>query len=538
MNRPRVANAGLIARKELVRSRRRMTGSTSKKIQLAVLGLTIPLYSLGGAFGAFFLGAWIAGGDAPANVAAYFGAGLLAYVFFVAFFVVTHGLKTGGIDNLPGLLTTIPYEDVAAGALLAMAGRVLSLLGIPIVLLAAAFGFGAGSLLAGASVAVVVLAVTLLAVEFGLVLAYAGKLLTGRFRFLARHRSAIGFALSLLVPAAWIVLSAQPAVSAGVFTALFDSPAAWVGHLALAPVGAASIDPTLAVAGGVGLAATLVGGALAVVVLAGRLWYFDPVQPEHAHHRPEERRFDLFAGLPTTVRAVARKSLRRARRAPFTVQFAIFPFFFLLWRLQTIVLEGRIPADLPVLLAVASAMAAGAAFSLNPLGGEEGLLPMTLTARVTGWEFVGGLALAGVTVGVPLVVVLPVLAGVGAGLDALSIAAAVLVGLVLLATGPGIASGLGVIFPKFERSTVGTGREVVVPSNWAFVGYIGLLLSAATPGAIAAIPWGRGWVAGLLGVGEGLALALGLLGTAVLGGGIALVGYAYAADRVGDYQID
>lgn len=538
MNVPTLRNAGLIARHELVRSRRRMTGSTSKKLQFAVLGLTIPLYSLGGAAGAFFLGAWIAGGDAPANVTAYLGAGLLAYVLFVGFFVVTHGLKSGGIDNLPGLLTTVPYEDVALGALLAMAGRVLSLLAIPIGLVAAAFGFGAGSILAGASVAAVLLAVTLVAVELGLVLAYGAKLLTGRFRILARHRSAIGFALSLLIPTAWILLSAQPSVSTGVFTALFDSPAAWVGHFTLLPLGGTYVDATLAVAGGLGLVATLFGGGLAAVALAGRFWYVDPVQPEHAHHRPEERRFDLFAGLPTIARAVARKSLRRARRAPFTVQFAVFPFFFLIWRLQVLVLEGRVPADLPVLLAVAGAMSAGAAFSLNPLGGEEGLLPMTLTARVTGWEFVGGLALAGATIGVPLVVVLPVLAGVGAGLDILSIAAAVIVGLVLTATGPGMASGLGVIFPKFERTTVGTGREVVVPSNWAFVGYIGLLLGAAMPGTIVAIPWGRGWLAGLLGVGEGLALAIGLLGTAVVAAGIALVGYAYAADRVGDYQIE
>jgi len=120
----------------------------------------------------------------------------------------------------------------------------------------------------------------------------------------------------------------------------------------------------------------------------------------------------------------------------------------------------------------------------------------------------------------------PVLVGVGAGLDAVSILAAVLTGLVLTATATGIAAGLGVIFPKFERSTIGTGREVVVPSTWAFVGYTGLLLTAAAPAWFAAVPGARGWLGAILGVDDVLVLVGRLVVTTAIAAGVALVGYA------------
>lgn len=535
---PSLATAASIARVELRRSRRRAFGKTSKKLQFGILALVIPLYSLIGAAGAFFGGRLVAAGELPAGAPDWVGAGLVAVALFVAFFVIQHVVKSGGIDPLHGLLTTVPAADVATGLVLATLGRVVALIGVPIVLVAVAFGLGAGNPLLIATSALFLTVGVVLGVLLGVVVGFLIPLVTHRSEFLTRHKSAIGFVLSLLIPAAWIVASTMEGVYGAVGSVLLASPATWVGHALLVPVSGAGVDPVHAAGAFVGAPVVIAVGLAASIALAEAVWYGDPVQPEHEHHHRGQRRFDLFAGVPATARAVAHKSLLRARRAPFTVQYAVFPFFFLIWQLQYVVLEGRVPPDLAVELAVASAVTAGAAFSLNPLGGEEGVLPLTLTASASGWEFVGGLALAGATIGVPLAVVLPTVAGVAAGLAPAAIVAAVLTGLVLTATAPGIASGLGVIFPKFERSTVGTGREVVVPSTWAFTGYVFLLVPIALPALLVQFRGMRSWLGGLVGLGPAFTLAGGVVLTTVLAASVAAVGYAYAADRVGDYQLD
>lgn len=537
-SRPSVANAARIARYELRRSRRRMSGRTSKQIQFAVLALVVPLYSLGAAAGAFFAGRVVAAGDAPAGAPAWAGAGLLAIALFVAFFVVQQHLKTGGIDPMHGLLTTVSYADVAAGLVLATLGRVMAWLVVPIALVAVAFGVGAGSPLSVATTTLFLASAVGLGVLLGLVLGLLIPLVTHRSAFLTRHKSAIGFVLSLLLPAAWILGTVMDDLYRPIAEVLLASPATWAGHALLVPVAGTSVDPALAAGGFLATPVILAVGLAATVGLAGRVWYGDPVQPDHEYHRRSERRFDPFAGVPATAAAVARKSLRRARRSPFTVQFAIFPFFFLVFQLQPIVVAGRVPPVLAVELAVAGATTGGAAFSLNPLGAEERVLPLTLTARVTGWEFVGGLAVAGAVIGLPLAVVLPVLAGLAAGLGPIAIVAAVLTGVVIGATAPGVAAGLGVAVPKFERSTVGTGREVVVPSTWAFVGYVLVLGPVALPAVLTQLPGPRSSIGELLGAGPVVVLLGGLLVTAALAVGAGVIGYAHAANRVGTYRLD
>jgi len=135
---------------------------------------------------------------------------------------------------------------------------------------------------------------------------------------------------------------------------------------------------------------------VAVDALAERVWYLDRVQPDHAFDPRATTLSDwLLAGRVLARRASSHRRAGGAPAAPFTVQFAIFPFFLLVLQVQVAIIERTVPPSLPVLAALASGTAGGAAFSLNPLGGEGEVLPATLTSTVSGTQFVAGLTLAG-----------------------------------------------------------------------------------------------------------------------------------------------
>ncbi|GCF14253.1 hypothetical protein Harman_21880 [Haloarcula mannanilytica] len=536
MRRPNGQRALLIARTELQRTWRKLMGTTRGTLMLLGGGLMLVVYSFAIGAAAFFLGGVLAVSE-PHTVRLATTAGIVGLLGLVGFVTLQHTVKSAGEpDAADGLLTTVPYEDAAAGLLAAEVGRVSLALTVPV--LALVGGLAVGD--AGVLVAVIVLGGSVTVVLLGTVLGFGvglvTKLVANRSAFVASHRASVGAIVSLIFPIGWVAMTAVPTIQLRVLQLATQSPLSWPADVVLLVLGTGG-TPVTAVVATVGLVATIPVGVAACLWLAGRVWYADPVQPDHEFDADERTLSDrlLKGRVPTATRVVVQKSWLRAKRAPVTVQFAVMPFFFLVYHLQIVVLERVVPPTLPLTAGLASAAAFGAAFSLNPLGGEEGVLPLTLTANVSGRAFVTGLVLAGALPSVAVTTLLVVGLGAAAGTPPVTLAVGLATALVATVAAPAMAVGSGVVFPKFESSSV-QGREVVVPSGWAFGLYFLVLGVAVTPASLAyllavrdlfQIPLGTPW---LLGGGLAMTVVIAIAG--------AVAGFLYAANRVATYRLD
>ena len=536
MRRPDGRRTRLIARTELRRTWRKLKGTTRGTLILLGGGLGISIYSLAIGAGAYFFGGVLADSE-PHTVRLATTAGIVGLLGLVGFFTLQHTVKSAGEpDAADGLLTTVPCEDVAAGLLAAEVGRVSFALAVPVLALVVGLAVGAAGLLVAIVALTGSVAVVLLATVLGFGLGLVTKLVANRSAFVAGHRASVGALVSLALPLSWVAMTTVPTVQLRVLQLATQSPLSWPADVVLLVLGSGG-DPVAAAVATVGIVGTLPVGTVACLWVAERTWYADPVQPDHEFDADERTLSDrlLTGRVPTATRVVAQKSWLRAKRAPVTVQFAVMPFFFLVYHLQLVVLERVVPPTLPLSAGLASAAAFGAAFSLNPLGGEEGVLPLTLTADVSGRAFVTGLFLAGALPGVAVTTLLVVGLGVAAGTPPVTLAAGLATALVATLAAPAIAVGTGVVFPKFESSSV-QGREVVVPSGWAFGLYFLVLGVAAAPGSLAylltvrdlfAIPFDVAWL-----------LGGGLVATAAIAVAGAVASFLYAANRVGTYRLD
>lgn len=527
--------AGLVARTELRRTWRSLKDSTRGVVLLLGAIVMVPLYSLAIA-GLAYIGAdaLVTDGETARLAATALVAGVLG---LVAFLVLQRTVKVNGEpDGADGLLTTAPYEDILAGLVLAEVCRVYALLAFPLLALAGGLFAGTGRFLLPTVAFVTSGVVATLGVLAGYLAGLALKLVAARSLFVARHRASLGAGSSLVFVVGWVAASNAPGVRRTLLRVATQSPLSWAGEILLLAVPGAGGRPLLAAIAAVALLGALPVAGLACLGLGERVWYVDPVQPDYEFDADERSLSDrlLRGRVPTGTRVVAQKSWRRAKRAPFTVQFAIMPFVFLAFQLQPVLFEQRVPPTLPLWAGLSSAAAAGAAFTLNPLGGEERVLPLTLTADISGRSFVGGLALAGALPGAVLSTVLVVGFGIPAGLSPATLVAALATSLVATAGAPAIAATAGLVFPKFERSSVGN-REAVVPSGLAFGLYFLLLGVAITPGSLAVSLVASGTA---LPFAPSVLLAGGVAATVGLTAVGASLGFLFAAGRVGSYRLE
>jgi hypothetical protein len=510
-------------------------GTTRGTLMLLGGGLGVVIYSLAIGAAAFFLGGVVADSD-PQTVRLATTGGIVGLLGLVGFFTLQHTVKSAGEpDAADGLLTTVPYEDAAAGLLAAEAGRVVLALTVPVLALVGGLAVGDAGLLVAVVALLGAVTVVLLGTVLGFGLGLVTKLVATRSAFVASHRASVGAAVSLILPLGWVAMTAVPTIQFRALQVATQSPLSWPADVVLLVLGTGGNPVTAAVAA-VGLLATLPVGVVACLWLAGRTWYADPIQPDHEFDADKRTLSDrlLDGRVTTATRVVAQKSWLRAKRAPVTVQFAIMPFFFLVYHLQIVVLERVVPPTLPLSAGLASAAAFGAAFSLNPLGGEESVLPLTLTANVSGRAFVTGLVLAGALPGVVVTTLLVVGLGVAAGTPPVTLAVGLAAALAATVAAPAIAVGAGVVFPKFESASV-QGREVVVPSGWAFGLYFLVLGVAVAPGSLAYLFAVRDLFALL---DTPWLLGGGLAATVAIAGAGAVAGFLYAANRVATYRLD
>jgi ABC-2 type transport system permease protein len=159
--------------------------------------------------------------------------------------------------------------------------------------------------------------------------------------------------------------------------------------------------------------------------------------------------------------------------------YVSYPAFILFTPIQNSIDAGHVTAGLATTTALYSAWATGALFTLNPLGDEGAVLPVTVTSGVTGRQFVGGLVAASALIGTPVTVALAVVLAALSPIGVLPTICTVVAALVLPTLAASVAAGVGTAFPKYEATSITRSREAVVPSMWAFGVYtLAFLLTA------------------------------------------------------------
>lgn len=491
----RADRVALIARTEARRRVRAVLDDDTKRMQYVLIGGVVWLFAVPATiFVPYGAGREVAAGT-TAGLPEASGIAFAGVLGITLFFQISKALQNDLLpkSGVPLLLAATRHEVVLALLAVELASTVL-LLGVPALIAAFAFGFGAGS---PASVAMILLAtgcVLSVGVVAGVAIGLTIRTAAARIPLLAKYRTFLSVAVFIGYLAALASGRLSVLVSWGA-AAVESTPLGWIGHLAL--IAAVPVDSGKAAL--VGLA-TVLGVVVLVAVtarLAGPLWYDDPVQPAADERASAVGR---LPGLDRPTNAVLQGAWIRARRAPVRLLYVVYPAVFAIEPVASAIQSGTVPAWTPPALALYGAWATGAAFTLNPIGEEAQVFPATVTTRVTGRQHVRGRWLAGVVVGVPLTGLVVTAGGFLADYTPLELALVGILGLALPGLAPGLAAGFGARFPESEASEVIGSAEAVTPSTLAFVAFsigvavLALPIWAVSPGGV------REWGAGLLGV--------------------------------------
>ncbi len=536
---------------EFRRTLRKLGDSTVQVVALAFAGLMFSGISLLGASLFAILGRDLRTGDLgdlPIEgglVAGVRGAVGLAAVGLLALATFRTIAQRGGIDEPETLLLAARVRDVVAGILVAESASYIAWLAVPVSFAVGGFVYGARAPLVLLALPVVFVGVLLPAIWLGFCLGLVGRHLVTRYEPIARNRTAIGL-LAFLAYMGLIFGNGFAVLTEALFEPLQSTPLS--GYADLLLLGAPNVDTSPLWAGGA-LATTvgvvLVGHALAVR-LANYHWFSDPAT-ETEHERVEDDSGlavgdRLLALVDRPTRSVVRVAWTRTRRAPIKLIYALYPLFFLISDVQTIVRTGTIPTHLPWLLGLYVAWAVALAFALNPLGDDGPALEATLTAPISGRQYVVGHVLAGAVVGIPAAVVVVGPVAFLSPLPPIEAAAAVGVAILGSLLTPLLAIGVGMTFPRFGSVQVAANKNAVVPSKTALAAFSVALVTIAGNVALATDAGTRQLLAGLVNglVGFLTPWTLGLdpawllpVSGVVVAAGIAapLLSYVYAVNR-------
>lgn len=526
-----------IGRMELRRRWRSLQENAAQLIAIVFAGLFGLMFIGTLFFGAFMFGVSLRTGDLNAPVELVRQGLVYIWIFVLAFGGYRAYSTALRPDRLDGMLTTVSHRELLGGLLFAEA----LLWGIPGAILvglsALLFAAGSGSILAApvAFVTIGLVVSTALTGGFGIALAVRN---TGiRSKLLTRLRTV--FAVVLGLGYFWLLVTqAFDTVLAPVYWVLSPTPIGWFGDLLLlGTVNDASFARAAGAVAGSGL--FFIVSAHILTRLAALLWYADGVSIEY-HRTDSVSSTDshLESVLSRPIAGIVSRDWKRARRAPITLSFAIYPLFVLISPIMTAVQTGSISSSFPTLVVLSGAWITGALFSLNVLGNEGAVLPATLLADDSGRRLVIGHAVAGALISAPLTVVATIGLGIASPHPRLSVLTLAVSALVLTLAAGAIASGVGVIFPRFDEVSVSRSTKAIVPSTVAFVVYSIVLLLVALPTLVGHSVLISHAIESWLGIPQ---LMMRLFGTLLSGGLSVVVGVVsivYAIRSVDAFRFD
>ena len=529
-----------IARAEFVRSLRGYLRDRRRLAGIAVAVLFFGGYLLAALPGAYLLGRSARSIDAIPYLGPVASSLPVALVLLGALRTMER-ISTVDADDL--ILTAAHPRAVVVGLIAAEIGRLLLWFGVPLaaVVTAVALGMGSPALLLGVAVVFVPL------VGFAAVWGYAlGIAVLRGLRRVPTVRRALKIG-GILLFVAFIVVSQL----AGRFLATSDvslvdrltslSFGPFVAYVELAfaatPL-ARPLDPAaFAVLAGL-LALTPVGLALAVRQ-AETYWFTDP--PSRTSGREtttasgETWRTGFSVPRPFSWRPSGRAAwgvLVRVRRRPQELSHLLMLVFFVGPMLGTVAHSS--PRGLGVVAAAGGVLAgvyvSGAAVGLNPLGDDRPTFPLLLLATSAPERFLRGRTVAGLALGLPLAVAIP-LVSVAMGVHPLHAIAFVSSGVAMCLAAALFAPGVGSLYPIYEEREL-WGVETVAPSTLVIMAYSLVVLSGTGIGLV--LTWFA--VTGSLPLTGPV-----LLGVAVylaLTGGVSFASFRYAERRYARYALD
>ncbi|NUB89660.1 hypothetical protein HT576_01245 [Haloterrigena sp. SYSU A121-1] len=444
--------------------------------------------------------------------------GLIALFWLFGAFLVGQRVVSARtrIEAEPFVLTSVPARTAAIGLVVAETFRLLAYLGAPAILVTGicVVLFGSPAALVLVPLAALLFAATV--VVTGSAAGYAVALLVATSPFVARHRTVLGTVASLLGMGCYLLF-----MGIGPFS--FDQsslawlPVGWFADLALAGTGLISA-PLRWVGALCSSAAVLSVGGLAVDRLTATLWFIDPVdvvadesdRNEGGVAEPTARRDALAAAaaplpvprlLSTPTRRVAEWALLRTRRDPNRLTFLMIPLFSIGGAVGNVAVQsGSIETVAAPLCAVALPWAVGSLFAMNPFGDEGAVLPVTLTA-VPGRQYVRGLLVPGLLIGLPLVPLATGLATLVSPYALLERVGLIALSGFLTCVAVAIAPAIGMAFPRFSSISVGRSRDVIPPRMTAVTLHAALTVVPGTvlAGLVLAPELTRAALAGLFG---------------------------------------
>ena len=526
-----------IGRTEFVRSVRRYARDARRLLGLVLLALVFGGYLLVSLPGIYLVGRQVRTAAAIPfldPVAVLLPVGLLGVA------LVRTLERIGGAEGEDLLLTTVHPRAVVVGLLTAETARLALWFGVPIVAVAGAFALGLGAPVLVVSAGLVAVPLVCCAAVWGYALGIALLRSFRRLPTLRRASKAGGLAVLLLVVVASQFLG-QYVVREGVsFRALLG--AVEVGPLTayvrLAFVGtplARQVDPS-ALAVLAGCVALTPIGFVAADRQAAALWFTDGPARRSTESASATSSTGGFAPPRpfawTKAGRIAWALLVRTARKPQRLVHLIVVVFFVGPFGGT--LFGTSGDGLLVLAAGAGVVLgtylSGAAFGLNPLGDDRPHLPVVLLTQTPPRTFLSGRVVAGLALGLPLAVVVPVAAFAAVG-DPFSGVAFAVGGVAWCLAAAGLALGLGCAYPIYEEREM-WGVETVAPSTLVLMTYTIVVLVGTSLGLVLL----RYLLTGHLAV-TGLVLAgVGLY--ALVAFGVPLASSRYALGRYRRHTVD
>ena len=524
-----------IGRAEFVRSVRSALRDTRR-----LIGLGFAVLFFGGNLLFALPAAYVVGRTVRSVTAIpFFGLAATALpVLLVALATLRTLERIGSIEAEGLLLMTVHPRAVVVGLIGAEIARLSVWFGIPLAALVVAFALGLGSPSLIVTIGLVVGPLICWAAVWG----YACGIGVLRvFRRLPTVRRALKASwvlamLGLVVGSQFVgryVVEEGTSVQA-ILSSLSFAPLA--DYVALAFVGTPLAQPISVRALGilVVLVALTPVGLVVATRQASTLWLTD------APNRGRTRRARISTGGFTPPRPFARSNagrlawgfLVRTVRHPQELSHLVMILFFI-GPVGTAIVSASGDALGPLVAGTGAGLGtylAGAAFGLNPLGDDRPQLPLLLLTEASPRTLVRGRLLAGLALGVPVAVLVPI-ASILLGTDPLT-------GLVFAAVGSGtclaaalFAVGLGSAYPIYEEREL-WGSETVVPSTLVMMVYAFVVGGGTIIGIL--LTWyvltGHLVVTPVFGVGFALYLLLTV--------GISYGSYQYAIRRYRRYTVD
>jgi len=532
-------DAALIARVELRRSWRRVTDTERAALKLGGLVAVWLVYAAGAGMGGFAVGVVLRSEEIDAGIVGARAVALFV-LFSVAFVAVQRTVKQIGWPDAPAaVLTAAAPRAVAVGHVASEAGRYLAFVAVPLVAGGIGVAAGARSVAAGLAVVAAGTALVVGGTALGYVGGLLGKALAARSALVQRHRTAIGIASAAAIPALYTIpLAVDVDVSLAALERATDAlPPTWLGDPIAAAVPGVAVVPVRAAVGATLLLAVPVGGVALAGHLAERLWTGERTRPTQERDAPGfggHRVERVLSGIvDRPARRVAVTAVRRAVRSPITVQYAVVPVFFLFYEVQTYAISGVVPPRLPITVGLVGVVVTGGLFCLNPIGKEGAVLPAVLTTGAGGRPLVAGAAVGALLAGLPVTVVAVAVVAAASSVGPAVAVADVLGIAALCVAATGIAAALGTRYPKRAATRISGDREVVVPSPWAFLGFLLVTLAVGLPALVGHL----NAVAEAVAVSPAV-LRLGGVGLSVALGALAgVVGYRRAVRRADGYRL-